>query len=217
MLKKDKVTFIINKLDELYPSVNPPLNHSNNFTLLIAVLLSANSTDKSVNNVTPILFKIADSPRKILKLTYEDLYQIIKPCGLGPAKASNILKLSKILDENHNGNVPDNFEDLEQLPGVGHKTASVVMSQAFGHPAFAVDTHVHRCMYRWGLTSGKNVVQTEKDAKRLFPKEKWSKLHLQIIFYGREYCTARGCDGRVCSICTEINKGRKSPIITNKA
>ncbi len=208
MLKKDKVTFIINKLDELYPSVNPPLNHSNNFTLLIAVLLSANSTDKSVNNVTPILFKIADSPRKILKLTYEDLYQIIKPCGLGPAKASNILKLSKILDENHNGNVPDNFEDLEKLPGVGHKTASVVMSQAFGHPAFAVDTHVHRCMYRWGLTSGKNVVQTEKDAKRLFPKEKWSKLHLQIIFYGREYCPARNFKIINCPITSVV--GRRS-------
>jgi len=208
MLKKDKVTFIINKLDELYPSVNPPLNHSNNFTLLIAVLLSANSTDKSVNNVTPVLFKIADSPRKILKLTYEDLYQIIKPCGLGPAKASNILKLSKILDENHNGNVPDNFEDLEKLPGVGHKTASVVMSQAFGHPAFAVDTHVHRCMYRWGLTSGKNVVQTEKDAKRLFPKEKWSKLHLQIIFYGREYCPARNFKIINCPITSVV--GRRS-------
>ena len=208
MLKKDKVTFIINKLDELYPSVNPPLNHSNNFTLLIAVLLSANSTDKSVNNVTPVLFKIADSPRKILKLTYEDLYQIIKPCGLGPAKASNILKLSKILDENHNGNVPDNFEDLEKLPGVGHKTASVVMSQAFGHPAFAVDTHVHRCMYRWGLTSGKNVIQTEKDAKRLFPKEKWSKLHLQIIFYGREYCPARNFKIINCPITSVV--GRRS-------
>tara|TARA_B100001063_G_C16573132_1_gene456916 strand:- start:74 stop:709 length:636 start_codon:yes stop_codon:yes gene_type:complete len=208
MLKKDKVTFIINKLDELYPSVNPPLNHSNNFTLLIAVLLSANSTDKSVNNVTPILFKIADTPRKILKLTYEDLYQIIKPCGLGPAKASNILKLSQILDENHNGNVPENFEDLEKLPGVGHKTASVVMSQAFGHPAFAVDTHVHRCMYRWGLTSGKNVVQTEKDAKRLFPKEKWSKLHLQIIFYGREYCPARNFKIINCPITSVV--GRRS-------
>jgi len=208
MLKKDKVTFIINKLDELYPSVNAPLNHSNNFTLLIAVLLSANSTDKSVNNVTPTLFKIADSPRKILKLTYEDLYQIIKPCGLGPAKASNILKLSKILDKNHNGNVPDNFEDLEKLPGVGHKTASVVMSQAFGHPAFAVDTHVHRCMYRWGLTSGKNVVQTEKDAKRLFPKEKWSKLHLQIIFYGREYCPARNFKIINCPITSVV--GRRS-------
>ena len=202
MLKKDKVKFIIQKLDELYPSVDPPLNHSNNFTLLIAVLLSANSTDKSVNNVTPKLFKIADSPKKMLKFTYKDLYQIIKPCGLGPAKASNILKLSKILHENHEGDVPQNFDDLEKLPGVGHKTASVVMSQAFGYPAFAVDTHVHRCLYRWGLSSGKNVVQTEKDAKRLFPKEKWNKLHLQIIFYGREYCPARNHNLSKCLICS---------------
>ena len=217
MLKKDKVTFIINKLDELYPSVNPPLNHSNNFTLLIAVLLSANSTDKSVNNVTPILFKIADTPRKILKLTYEDLYQIIKPCGLGPAKASNILKLSQILDENHNGNVPENFEDLEKLPGVGHKTASVVISQAFGHPAFAVDTHIHRLAQRWGLTNGKNVLETEKDLKRIFPKKNWSKLHLQIIFYGREYCKARDCFGLGCKICTTCYPNRKKPVITKKA
>ena len=206
MLKKDKVTFIINKLDELYPSVDPPLNHSNNFTLLIAVLLSANSTDKSVNNVTPKLFKIADSPKKMLKFAYEDLYQTIKPCGLGPAKASNILKLSKILHENYEGNVPQNFDDLEKLPGVGHKTASVVMSQAFGYPAFAVDTHVHRCMYRWGLSSGRNVVQTEKDAKRLFPKEKWSKWHLQIIFYGREYCPARNFEIINCPITSVVGR-----------
>ena len=206
MLKKDKVTFIINKLDELYPSVDPPLNHSNNFTLLLAVLLSANSTDKSVNNVTPKLFKIADSPKKMLKFTYEDLYQTIKPCGLGPAKASNILKLSKILHENYEGNVPQNFDDLEKLPGVGHKTASVVMSQAFGYPAFAVDTHVHRCMYRWGLSSGRNVVQTEKDAKRLFPKEKWNKLHLQIIFYGREYCPARNFEIINCPITSVVGR-----------
>ena len=208
MLKKDKVKFIINKLDELYLIVDPPLNHSNNFTLLIAVLLSANSTDKSVNNVTPKLFKIADSPKKMLKLTYKDLYQIIKPCGLGPAKASNILRLSKILHENHEGNVPQNFDDLEKLPGVGHKTASVVMSQAFGYPAFAVDTHVHRCMYRWGLSSGRSVVQTEKDATRLFPKEKWSKLHLQIIFYGREYCPARNFEIINCPITSVV--GRRS-------
>ena len=148
MLKNDKVKFIIEKLDELYPTVEPPLNHSSNFTLLIAVLLSANSTDKSVNKVTPNLFKIANTPKKMLQLSYEDLYQIIKPCGLGPAKASNILKLSKMIIESHKGKVPKNFEELEQLPGVGHKTASVVMSQAFGYPAFAVDTHVHRCLYR---------------------------------------------------------------------
>ena len=210
MLKKNKVKFIIKKLDELYPSVDPPLNHSNNFTLLIAVLLSANSTDKSVNNVTPKLFKIADSPKKMLKFAYEDLYQIIKPCGLGPAKASNILKLSKILYENHEGNVPQNFDDLEKLPGVGHKTASVVMSQAFGYPAFAVDTHVHRCMYRWGLSNGKNVEKTERDAKRIFPKEKWNELHLRIIFYGREYCPARGWDINNDIITKTI--GRKSII-----
>ena len=208
MLKKDKVKFIIKKLDEFYPEVNPPLAHKNNYTLLIAVLLSANSTDKSVNKVTPNLFKIANTPRKMLQIPYEELYQIIKPCGLGPAKASNILSLSKILNENHNGKVPDNFEELEELPGVGHKTASVVMSQAFGLPAFAVDTHVHRCMYRWGLSSGKNVVQTEKDAKRLFPKERWSKLHLQIIFYGREYCPAKNFNPNDCPITTVV--GRRS-------
>ena len=151
MLKKDKVKFIIEKLDELYPTVEPPLNHSSNFTLLIAVLLSANSTDKSVNKVTPYLFKMANTPKKMLELSYKDLYQIIKPCGLGPAKTSNILKLSKMIIEIHNGKVPKNFEELEKLPGVGHKTASVVMSQAFGYPAFAVDTHVHRCMYRLSL------------------------------------------------------------------
>ena len=208
MLKKDKVKFIIKKLDEFYPEVNPPLDHKNNYALLIAVLLSANSTDKSVNKVTPNLFKIANTPRKMLQIPYEELYQIIKPCGLGPAKASNILSLSKILNENHNGKVPDNFEELEELPGVGHKTASVVMSQAFGLPAFAVDTHVHRCMYRWGLSSGKNVVQTEKDAKRLFPKERWSKLHLQIIFYGREYCPAKNFNPNDCPITTVV--GRRS-------
>ena len=208
MNKKEKVQFVIEKLEELYPKTPVPLNHKDPYTLLIAVLLSANSTDKSVNNVTPKLFKIADSPKKMLKFAYEDLYQIIKPCGLGPAKASNILKLSKILYENHEGNVPQNFDDLEKLPGVGHKTASVVMSQAFGYPAFAVDTHVHRCMYRWGLSSGRNVVQTEKDAKRLFPKEKWSKLHLQIIFYGREYCPARNFEINNCPITSVV--GRRS-------
>ena len=208
MLKKEKVKFIIKKLDEFYPEVNPPLNHTNNYTLLIAVLLSANSTDKSVNKVTPHLFKKADSPKKMLKLSYEDLYKIIKPCGLGPAKAANILKLSKIIDDNYYGLIPDNFQDLESLPGVGHKTASVVMSQAFGYPAFAVDTHVHRLMYRWGLSNGRNVVQTEKDAKRLFPKERWSKLHLQIIFYGREYCPAKNFNPNKCPITTVV--GRRS-------
>ena len=208
MLKKDKVNFIIKKLEKLYPKINPPLDHHNNFTLLIAVLLSANSTDKSVNKVTPILFKKADSAKKMVKLSKNQIYKIIKPCGLGPAKSSNILKLSKILLEKFNGRVPEDINELEKLPGVGHKTASVVVSQAFGIPAFAVDTHVHRLMYRWGLSSGKNVVQTERDAKRLFPKDKWSKLHIQIIFYGREYCPARNFDPNKCPITSVV--GRRS-------
>ena len=208
MLKKDKVNFIIKKLEKLYPKINPPLDHHNNFTLLIAVLLSANSTDKSVNKVTPILFKKADSAKKMVKLSKNQIYKIIKPCGLGPAKSSNILKLSKILLKKFNGMVPQDINELEKLPGVGHKTASVVVSQAFGIPAFAVDTHVHRLMYRWGLSSGKNVVQTERDAKRLFPKDKWSKLHIQIIFYGREYCPARNFDPNKCPITSVV--GRRS-------
>jgi len=208
MLKKDKVNFIIKKLEKLYPKINPPLDHHNNFTLLIAVLLSANSTDKSVNKVTPILFKKADSAKKMVKLSKNQIYKIIKPCGLGPAKSSNILKLSKILLKKFNGRVPEDINELEKLPGVGHKTASVVVSQAFGVPAFAVDTHVHRLMYRWGLSSGKNVVQTERDAKRLFPKDKWSKLHIQIIFYGREYCPARNFDPNKCPITSVV--GRRS-------
>ena len=208
MLKKDKVNFIIKKLEKLYPKINPPLDHHNNFTLLIAVLLSANSTDKSVNKVTPILFKKADSAKKMVKLSKNQIYKIIKPCGLGPAKSSNILKLSKILLKKFNGRVPEDINELEKLPGVGHKTASVVVSQAFGIPAFAVDTHVHRLMYRWGLSSGKNVVQTERDAKRLFPKNKWSKLHIQIIFYGREYCPARNFDPKICPITSVV--GRRS-------
>ena len=208
MKKKDKINFIIDKLEELYPKINPPLDHHNNFTLLIAVLLSANSTDKSVNKVTPILFKKADSAKKMVKLSKNQIYKIIKPCGLGPAKSSNILKLSKLLLEKFNGRVPEDINELEKLPGVGHKTASVVVSQAFGIPAFAVDTHVHRLMYRWGLSSGKNVVQTERDAKRLFPKDKWSKLHIQIIFYGREYCPARNFDPNKCPITSVV--GRRS-------
>ena len=208
MLKKDKVNFIIKKLEKLYPKINPPLDHHNNFTLLIAVLLSANSTDKSVNKVTPILFKKADSAKKMVKLSKNQIYKIIKPCGLGPAKSSNILKLSKLLLEKFNGRVPEDINELEKLPGVGHKTASVVVSQAFGIPAFAVDTHVHRLMYRWGLSSGKNVVQTERDAKRLFPKDKWSKLHIQIIFYGREYCPARNFNPNKCPITSVV--GRRS-------
>ena len=217
MLKKDKVKFIVEQLDKFYPRVHPPLNHSNNYTLLIAVLLSANSTDKSVNKVTPNLFKKAHSPDQMMQLSYEELYSIIKPCGLGPAKAKNILALSSILVNEFQGEVPDSFPALEKLPGVGHKTASVVMSQAFGYPAFAVDTHVHRLMYRWGLSNGKSVVQTERDGKRLFPKDKWNKLHLQIIFYGREYCKARDCYGLTCKICTTCYPKRKNPIKIKKA
>lgn len=192
MTKKEKVQFVIDTLEKLYPEIHIPLDHKDPYTLLIAVLLSAQSTDKGVNKITPILFEKADNPYDMVKLSVEEIKEIIKPVGLSPMKAKGIYGLSKILIEKHNGKVPQNFKDLEALPAVGHKTASVVMSQAFGIPAFPVDTHIQRLMYRWNLSSGKNVVQTEKDAKRLFPKELWNKLHLQIIFYGREYSPARG-------------------------
>ena len=192
MTKKEKVQFVIDTLENLYPEVPIPLEHKDPYTLLIAVLLSAQSTDKGVNKITPILFGKADNPYDMVKLSVEEIREIIKPVGLSPMKAKGIYGLSKILIEKHNGKVPQNFKDLEALPSVGHKTASVVMSQAFGVPAFPVDTHIHRLMFRWGLSNGKNVTQTEKDAKRLFPKELWNKLHLQIIFYGREYSPARG-------------------------
>ncbi len=208
MLKKDKVDFIIEKLDEIYPDVSPPLKHQDTYTLLIAVLLSANTTDKSVNRVTPKLFKKANTPTKMAKLDYETIYNIIKPCGLGPAKANAILGLSKILVKKYKSKVPSSFEDLESFPGVGHKTASVVMSQAFDIPAFPVDTHVHRLMYRWGLSSGRSVQDTEKQAKRLFPKNKWNKLHLQIVFYGREYCPAKNFNVNNCPITSVV--GRRS-------
>ena len=208
MLKKDKVNFIIDKLDAIYPEVSAPLNHSSNYTLLIAVLLSANTTDKSVNKVTPTLFARANTPEKMITLNYETIYSIIRPCGLGPAKSRAILGLSQILVDKYSGTVPNDFEVLESFPGVGHKTASVVMSQAFGVPAFAVDTHVHRLIYRWGLSSGRSVKQTERDAKRLFPKEKWSKLHLQIVFYGRDYCPAKNFNPNKCPITSVV--GRRS-------
>ena len=192
MTKKQKVQFIIDKLEELYPEVPIPLQHKDPYTLLIAVILSAQSQDARVNTVTPLLFKKADNPYDMLKLSVEEIRAIIKPVGLSPMKSKGIYGLSKILIEKHNGKVPDTFKDLEALPSVGHKTAGVVMSQAFGIAAFPVDTHIHRLMYRWNLSSGKNVVQTEKDAKRLFAKELWNKLHLQIIFYGREHSPARG-------------------------
>lgn len=192
MTKKEKAQFIIDKLEELYPTAPIPLDHKDPYTLTIAVLLSAQCTDIRVNQITPILFRMADNPYDMIKLSVEEIKDVIRPCGLSPAKSKAIWNLSKILIDQHSGKVPNSFIDLEALPGVGHKTASVVMSQAFDVPAFPVDTHIHRLMYRWGLTNGKNVKQTEKDAKRLFPESKWNKLHLQIIFYGREYSPARG-------------------------
>ena len=192
MTKQEKVEFVITTLQQLYPEILVPLNHKDPYTLLIAVLLSAQSTDVRVNKITPLLFAKADNPHDMVKLSVGEIREIIKPVGLSPMKSKGIYGLSKILIENHHGNVPKTYEELEALPAVGHKTAAVVLSQAFGIPAFPVDTHIHRLMYRWGLSNGKNVVQTEKDAKRLFPKELWNDLHLQIIWYGREYSPARG-------------------------
>ena len=194
MNKAEKVSYVINTLDELYPNIPIPLDHKDPYTLLIAVLLSAQSTDVRVNKTTPSLFERADNPYEMIKLSVDDIREIIKPVGLSPQKAKGIHGLSHILINKHHGQVPADFEALEALPAVGHKTASVVMAQAFGVPAFPVDTHIHRLMYRWGFSNGKNVVQTEKDAKRLFPKERWNDIHLQIIWYGREYSPARGWD-----------------------
>ncbi|MGA1030191.1 MAG: endonuclease III domain-containing protein [Flavobacteriaceae bacterium] len=192
MNKKEKVAFVIKTLEELYPEIPIPLDHSDPYTLLIAVLLSAQSTDVRVNQITPLLFNRAKTPQEMVQLTPEEIRDIIRPVGLSPMKSKGIYELSHILLDQHQGQVPQDFEALEALPAVGHKTASVVMAQAFGVPAFPVDTHIHRLLYRWGFSNGKNVVQTEKDAKRLFPKEKWNDLHLQIIWYGREYSPARG-------------------------
>jgi endonuclease-3 len=194
MTKEQKITFVINTLKELYPTIPVPLNHKDPYTLLIAVLLSAQCTDVRVNQITPILFEKADNPYDMVKLSVEEIAAIIRPCGLSPMKSKGIFGLSQMIIEQHNGQVPQSFEALEAMPAVGHKTASVVMSQAFGVPAFPVDTHIHRLMYRWNLTNGKNVLQTEKDAKRIFPEEIWNDLHLQIIWYGREYSPARGWD-----------------------
>lgn len=192
MTRKEKAQIVMDELERLYPEVPIPLDHKDPYTLTIAVLLSAQCTDVRVNQITPLLFEKADNPVDMVKLSIEEIKEIIRPCGLSPAKSKAIWNLSQILIDKYDGKVPESFEGLEELPGVGHKTASVVMSQAFGVPAFPVDTHIHRLMYRWGLTSGKNVEQTEKDAKKLFPRELWNKLHLQIIFYGREYSPARG-------------------------
>ena len=212
MNKKNKVIFIIEELENLFPEVPIPLNHKDPYTLLIAVLLSAQCTDERVNLITPKLFKIADNPSDMSKLSINEIKEIIRPCGLSPMKSKGIYGLTRIILEKHNGKVPQTFEELEELPSVGHKTASVVMSQAFGYPAFPVDTHIHRLLFRWGLSNGTNVKQTEKDAKRLFPKDKWNKLHLQIIYYARKYSPARGWNIQNDSITKKI--GRKS--ILNK-
>lgn len=206
MTKAEKVQFVIDTLERLYPETPIPLDHQDPYTLLVAVLLSAQCTDVRVNQVTPHLFERADRPQDMIHVPVEEIQQIIRPCGLSPRKSKAISELSHILLNEHGGEVPQSFEALEALPGVGHKTASVVMSQAFGVPAFPVDTHIHRLMYRWTLSNGKNVERTEKDAKRLFPKEIWNKLHLQIIFFGREYCPARGHKPTECPICQEIGR-----------
>lgn len=208
MTKQAKADDIARTLQELYPVIPIPLDHKDPYTLLVAVLLSAQCTDIRVNQVTPSLWELADNPYDMMEKDVEEIKQIIRPCGLSPAKSKAISKLSQMIVEQHGGVVPQDWEALEAMPGVGHKTASVVMSQAFGVPAFPVDTHIHRLAYRWGLTTGKNVVQTEKDLKRLFPKDNWNDLHLQIIFFGREYCPARGHKMLDCPICSE--HGRKS-------
>lgn len=210
MTKQDKVNYIIKTLRQIYPQIPIPLDHKDPYTLLIAVLLSAQCTDVRVNQITPLLFQLADNPYEMIKHTIDDIREIIKPCGLSPMKSKGIYGLSRILIDKHNGQVPKSFEALEELPSVGHKTASVVMSQAFNVPAFPVDTHIHRLMYRWGLSNGKNVVQTEKDAKRLFPEHLWNDLHLQIIWYGRQYSPARGWDLTKDIITQSV--GRKSTI-----
>lgn len=217
MLKKQRVSYILDKLQTLYPKPPIPLDHKDPYTLLVAVLLSAQCTDERVNQVTPALFTLADNPFDMAKQSVDDIQAIIRPCGLSPQKSKAIKRLSEMLIEDHNGEVPADMDELEKLPGVGHKTASVVMSQSFNVPAFAVDTHIHRLAQRWGLTNGKNVTQTEKDLKRLFPKECWNDLHLQIIYYGREFCSARGCDGTVCEICTTCYPNRKTAKKTKKA
>ena len=217
MTKKERAAYIGRKLDELYPEVPIPLDHTDAFTLLIAVLLSAQCTDKRVNLVTPALFALADTPQEMAKHSVDEIKECIKTCGLANSKAKNVKALAEMLMNDFNGEVPRTFEELEKLPGVGHKTASVVMIHAFKVPAMPVDTHIHRLAQRWKLTNGKNVVQTEADLKKLWPPETWEKLHLQFITYGREHCTARGCDGTKCIICKTCFPNRKKPVVTNKA
>jgi len=217
MKQSDKVKIIIKELNKIYPKTPIPLKYKNTFTLLISVLLSAQCTDVNVNNVTKDIYPKYYKPEHFVKIGRKKIEKLIKKIGIFRVKAKNIFYLSKILIQKYNGKVPKTFDDLEQLPGVGHKTASVVMSQGFGYPAFPIDTHIHRLAQRWGLTSGKNVIQTEKDLKRLFPKKYWNKLHLQIIFYGREYCKARSCYGLTCKICTTCYPKRNKPLKTIKA
>ena len=216
MRKKERSILIMQRLDQHYPETPVPLDHHDPFTLLIAVLLSAQCTDKKVNEVTPKLFAAGPDPQTTATLGESEILSFIRQLGLAKTKAKNIKKLAQLLLDRHEGHVPQSFEALEALPGVGHKTASVVMSQAFGVPAFPVDTHIHRLAQRWGLSNGDNVKQTERDLKALFPKENWNKLHLQIIFYGREFCTARGCNGKICPLCRELYPNRRRPILTKK-
>ena len=216
MRKNDRAAFILDKLNKIYPDPSIPLQHNNIFELLIAVLLSAQCTDERVNKITPLLFSKANTPFKMRRLELESIYNIIRPCGLAPQKSKAIQELSNILVDSFDGKVPESFHELEKLPGVGHKTASVVMSQGFGQPAFPVDTHIHRLAQRWGLTDGRSVKQTETDLKNVFPKDAWNKLHLQIIYYGREFCTARSCYGLGCIICKNCYPNRKNPVQTRK-
>tara|TARA_B100000965_G_scaffold325356_1_gene287599 strand:+ start:3239 stop:3892 length:654 start_codon:yes stop_codon:yes gene_type:complete len=217
MKKSERVRIIIKRLEEIYPETPIPLDHQNDFTLLVAVALSAQSTDKKVNELTKDLFNVASTPAKMYNLGEKTIYNYIKQLGLAKTKAKNIYNLSKIIIEKYNNIIPSSFKELESLPGVGHKTAGVVMAQAFGIPTFPVDTHIHRLSQRWGLTSGKSVRQTEEDLKKLFPIDLWNKLHLQIIFYGREYCSAKGCNGTNCKLCKELYPSRNKPIICLKA
>lgn len=217
MLKKERAALILSRLQELYPQPPIPLDHKDPYTLLVAVLLSAQCTDERVNQVTPALFALADNPHDMAQRSVDEIRAIIRPCGLSPQKSKAIKRLSEILVEQYDGEVPADIDALETLPGVGHKTASVVMSQAFGVPAFPVDTHIHRLAQRWGLTKGKSVTQTERDLKALFPREHWNALHLQIIYYGREFCSARSCDGTICEICRACYPKRKNPVKTLKA
>ncbi|MAV12274.1 MAG: endonuclease III [Cyanobacteria bacterium] len=216
MRKKERAELVMLRLNAQYPETPIPLDHSDPFTLLIAVLLSAQCTDKKVNEVTPALFAAGPNPAAMAALEESEIHGLIRQLGLARTKAKNVRRLAQLLLEQHAGEVPRSFDALEALPGVGHKTASVVMSQAFGVPAFPVDTHIHRLAQRWGLSAGDNVKQTERDLKALFPRDSWNRLHLQIIFYGREFCTARGCDGRVCPLCRELYPNRRKPVITQK-